>query len=210
MRSSCRSAPRAASSPSSLPRRRPRDACRPRASPAYKILIMRPARHHRQSRRRRQRRAARRTSCATTATIPIWWSRPTRAPPPSPTSPTASPRNTASGWATLSPRAVSQGYDHKDMGITARGAWEAVKRHFREIGTRHPDRAFHRASASATCRATCSATACCCRAQTGWSPPSTTATSSSIPSPIRRRSLAERKRLFALPRSSWDDYDASR
>ena len=27
----------------------------------------------------------------------------------------------------------SQGYDHKGMGITARGAWEAVKRHFREI-----------------------------------------------------------------------------
>lgn len=26
------------------------------------------------------------------------------------------------------------GYDHKAMGITARGAWEAVKRHFREIG----------------------------------------------------------------------------
>ena len=29
----------------------------------------------------------------------------------------------------------SAGYDHKKMGITARGAWEAVKRHFREIGT---------------------------------------------------------------------------
>src|SRR5205085_5797559 len=29
----------------------------------------------------------------------------------------------------------SQGYDHKQMGITARGAWESVKRHFRELGT---------------------------------------------------------------------------
>ena len=29
----------------------------------------------------------------------------------------------------------SVGYDHKKMGITARGAWESVKRHFREIGT---------------------------------------------------------------------------
>ena len=29
----------------------------------------------------------------------------------------------------------SAGYDHKKMGITARGAWEAVKRHFREMGT---------------------------------------------------------------------------
>jgi glutamate dehydrogenase len=28
----------------------------------------------------------------------------------------------------------SQGYDHKSLGITARGAWESVKRHFREIG----------------------------------------------------------------------------
>ena len=28
----------------------------------------------------------------------------------------------------------SQGYDHKELGITARGAWESVKRHFREIG----------------------------------------------------------------------------
>ncbi|MDQ6820044.1 MAG: NAD-glutamate dehydrogenase [Actinomycetota bacterium] len=29
----------------------------------------------------------------------------------------------------------SNGYDHKQMGITARGAWESVKRHFRELGT---------------------------------------------------------------------------
>src|SRR5439155_18456569 len=29
----------------------------------------------------------------------------------------------------------SAGYDHKDMGITARGAWESVKRHFRQMGT---------------------------------------------------------------------------
>ena len=31
----------------------------------------------------------------------------------------------------------SAGYDHKKMGITARGAWESVKRHFRELGHRH-------------------------------------------------------------------------
>src|SRR5438105_13750753 len=29
----------------------------------------------------------------------------------------------------------SVGYDHKKMGITARGGWEAVKRHFRELGS---------------------------------------------------------------------------
>ncbi len=28
----------------------------------------------------------------------------------------------------------SQGYDHKEIGITARGAWESIKRHFRELG----------------------------------------------------------------------------
>ena len=37
----------------------------------------------------------------------------------------------------------SAGYDHKGMGITARGAWESVKRHFRELGHRHPDRGLH-------------------------------------------------------------------
>ena len=38
----------------------------------------------------------------------------------------------------------SAGYDHKAMGITARGAWEAVKRHFRELRQGHPERAVHR------------------------------------------------------------------
>ena len=46
------------------------------------------------------------TWCATTTTIPISWSPPTRAPRPSPTSPTASPRSTASGSATPSPPAA--------------------------------------------------------------------------------------------------------
>jgi hypothetical protein len=39
------------------------------------------------------------------------------------------------GGGTIAPSTIggSQGYDHKVMGITARGAWEAVKRHFREV-----------------------------------------------------------------------------
>ena len=57
----------------------------------------------------------------------------------------------------------SAGYDHKDMGITARGAWESVKRHFREMDVDITTDAVHRRSASATCRATCSATACCAK-----------------------------------------------
>ena len=64
-----------------------------------------------------------------------------------------------------------------------------------------------RSPAAATCRATCSATACCCRSRSSWSRRSTIATSSSIPIPIPRNSWAERKRMFDLPRSSWDDYD---
>jgi glutamate dehydrogenase len=36
----------------------------------------------------------------------------------------------------------SKGYDHKAMGITARGAWESVKRHFRELGTNIQDTDF--------------------------------------------------------------------
>ena len=38
----------------------------------------------------------------------------------------------------------SAGYDHKAMGITARGAWESVKRHFRELGVDTADRGLHR------------------------------------------------------------------
>ena len=63
------------------------------------------ARHHRQPRRQRRGPAAR-TSCATTTTIPIWWSPPTRAPRPSPTSPTGFPRSTVSGSTTRSRRAA--------------------------------------------------------------------------------------------------------
>jgi NAD-specific glutamate dehydrogenase len=69
-----------------------------------------------------------------TATIPIWWWPPTRAPPPSPTSPTASPKERGFWLGDAFASGGSHGYDHKKMGITARGAWEAVKRHFRELG----------------------------------------------------------------------------
>ena len=54
----------------------------------------------------------------------------------------------------------SHGYDHKKMGITARGAWEAVTRHFREMDSDIQERTVHCVPASATCRATFSATAC--------------------------------------------------
>ena len=47
------------------------------------------------------------------------------------------------------------------------------------------------------------------RSTPGWWRPSTTATSSSTPTPDPATSYAERKRLFELPRSSWQDYDTS-
>ncbi len=52
----------------------------------------------------------------------------------SPTSPTPSPRSTASGSTTPSPRAARRATTTRSWGITARGSWESVKRHFRELG----------------------------------------------------------------------------
>ncbi len=59
----------------------------------------------------------------------------------------------------------SVGYDHKVMGITARGAWEAVKRHFRELGKDIQTEPFTVRRRRRHVAATCSATACCCRKQ---------------------------------------------
>ena len=96
----------------------------------------------------------------------------------------------------------SAGYDHKAMGITARGAWESRASATSASSASTSQNDDSPSSASATCRATSSATACCCRGTSGWSRPSTTGTSSSTPIPTRRISFAERARLFDLPRSS--------
>jgi glutamate dehydrogenase len=82
----------------------------------------------------------------------------------------------------------SQGYDHKKMGITARGAWEAVKRHFRELGTDIQTVPFT-VPVWAICPGTFSVMACCFRRRPSSSRLSITATSSSIPRPIRRSAL---------------------
>lgn len=100
----------------------------------------------------------------------------------------------------------SVGYDHKAMGITARGAWESVRRHFREMGVDCQAEDF-------TC--------------VGIGDMSGDVFGNGMllsehtrlvaafdhrdifldPSPDAATSYAERKRLFALPRSSWQDYD---
>ncbi|MEM6487589.1 MAG: NAD-glutamate dehydrogenase [Pseudomonadota bacterium] len=100
----------------------------------------------------------------------------------------------------------SNGYDHKGMGITARGAWEAVKRHFRELGHDTQTQPF---------------TVIGCGDMSGDVFGNGMLLSDRIrllaafdhrdvfidPDPDPAASFAERQRMFALPRSSWRDYD---
>jgi len=101
----------------------------------------------------------------------------------------------------------SVGYDHKKMAITARGAWESVKRHFREMGIDTQTTAFTVAGIGD---------------MSGDVFGNGMLLSSYIklvaafdhrhifldPNPDPASSFAERKRLFELPRSSWADYNA--
>ena len=100
----------------------------------------------------------------------------------------------------------SAGYDHKKMGITARGAWEAVKRHFREMDIDIQTTPFTVAGVGD---------------MSGDVFGNGMLLSPAIrlvaafdhrdifidPDPDTAKSLAERRRLFDLPRSSWADYD---
>ncbi|MCF8199295.1 MAG: NAD-glutamate dehydrogenase [Sulfuritalea sp.] len=102
----------------------------------------------------------------------------------------------------------SVGYDHKKMGITARGAWESVKRHFLEMGIDTQTTAFTVAGVGD---------------MSGDVFGNGMLLSRHIklvaafdhrhifldPDPDAEASYKERQRLFALPRSSWDDYDKS-
>ena len=146
-------------------------------------------------------------SSSTTATTPISSSPPTRAPRPSPTSPTASRSSAASGSATPSPAAAPTATTTRRWGSprAARGfrssatswKWASTSRPTRSRVAgrrRHVGRRVRQRHAAV-------------EARSSWSPRSTTATSSSIPTPIPALSWRERKRLFELPRSSWDDYD---
>ncbi len=102
----------------------------------------------------------------------------------------------------------SRGYDHKKMGITARGAWEAVKRHFREMGRDTQTTPF---------------TVVGVGDMSGDVFGNAMLQSRELklvaafdhrhifidPEPDPHASWNERKRLFELPRSSWADYNAS-
>ncbi len=100
----------------------------------------------------------------------------------------------------------SAGYDHKAMGITARGAWESVKRHFREM-----DVNIHATPFSVVGVGDMSGDVF----GNGMLREDTIKLVAAFdhrdifidPDPDPKASLAERKRLFDLPRSSWQDYD---
>ena len=100
----------------------------------------------------------------------------------------------------------SAGYDHKVMGITARGAWESVKRHFREM-----DINIHETPFTAIGVGDMSGDVF----GNGMLRENTIKLVAAFdhrdifidPDPDPKESFIERQRLFDLPRSSWQDYD---
>ncbi len=102
----------------------------------------------------------------------------------------------------------SAGYDHKAMGITARGAWESVKRHFREMDVDIGKTPFTVAGVGDMSGDVFG---------NGMLREQTIKLHAAFdhrdifidPTPDPAKSFAERKRMFALPRSSWQDYDKS-
>ena len=102
----------------------------------------------------------------------------------------------------------SAGYDHKVMGITAKGAWESVRRHFRELGLdpqRDPFTAVGVGDMSGDVFGNGMLLSDKIRLVAAFDHRHIFLD----PDPDPAASFAERQRLFALPRSSWADYDPS-
>ncbi len=102
----------------------------------------------------------------------------------------------------------SHGYDHKKMGITARGAWEAVRRHFGEMGRdvqSEPFTCVGVGDMSGDVFGNGMLLSRCTRLVAAFDHRHIFID----PDPDPAGSLAERRRLFDLPRSSWADYDRS-
>ncbi|MEL7059353.1 MAG: NAD-glutamate dehydrogenase [Acidobacteriota bacterium] len=100
----------------------------------------------------------------------------------------------------------SKGYDHKKMGITARGAWESVKRHFRELG-RDIQRETFTCIGVGDMSGDVFGNGMLLSEQTRLVAAFNHLHVFVDPDPDPQRSLTERRRLFELERSTWDDYD---
>ncbi|MQA66025.1 MAG: NAD-glutamate dehydrogenase [Alphaproteobacteria bacterium] len=100
----------------------------------------------------------------------------------------------------------SVGYDHKKMGITARGAWESVKRHFREMGKDIQEEDF-------TCVGIGDMAGDVFGNGMLLSPHTRLVAAFNHmhifldPDPDPAKAIAERRRLFDTPRSTWADYN---
>ncbi len=101
----------------------------------------------------------------------------------------------------------SIGYDHKKMGITARGAWESVKRHFRELGVNTQTQPFSVVGIG-DMGGDVFGNGMLLSGQIQLLGAFNHLHIFLDPNPDPAASFAERKRLFELPRSSWEDYDA--
>jgi len=102
----------------------------------------------------------------------------------------------------------SAGYDHKKMGITARGGWECVKRHFREMGIDIQAQDFTVAGIG-DMSGDVFGNGLLLSKHTRLLAAFNHQHIFLDPNPDAARSFAERRRMFRLPRSSWEDYDAS-
>ena len=103
----------------------------------------------------------------------------------------------------------SHGYDHKALGITARGAWECIKRHFRELGKDIQNEAFTVVgigSMDGDVFGNGMLLSPCIRLLAAFSGQHIFLDPNPSDSDA---AFNERKRLFELPGSSWDDYDRS-
>lgn len=100
----------------------------------------------------------------------------------------------------------SVGYDHKKMGITARGGWESVKRHFRELGIDCQTTDFT-AIGVGDMAGDVFGNGMLLSKHTRLQAAFNHMHIFIDPEPDAAKSFKERERLFALPRSSWDDYD---
>ncbi|PZO78293.1 MAG: NAD-glutamate dehydrogenase [Mesorhizobium amorphae] len=103
----------------------------------------------------------------------------------------------------------SAGYDHKKMGITARGAWEAVKRHFREMDRDIQTTPFTVVGVG-DMGGDVFGNGMLLSEQTRLVAAFDHRHIFLDPEPDPAVSFAERQRLFALPRSSWADYDRAK